>query len=39
MIIIPVIIGIVISTAWIIYEYRTSPLVDEDENIIEDENG
>jgi hypothetical protein len=38
MILIPVIIGIMISTAWIIYEYRTSPLVDENENIIEEEN-
>ncbi len=38
MIFIPVILGIAISTAWIIYEYRTSPLVDENENIVEDEN-
>jgi len=39
MIFMPIIIGFVLSTAWIIYEYRTSPLVDENENIIEDKNG
>ena len=38
MIFIPIIIGFILSTAWIIYEFVNAPLMDEDGNII-DNNG
>jgi hypothetical protein len=39
MIFIPIIIGFILSTAWIVYEFINAPLMDDDGNIIEDENG
>ena len=39
MIFIPIIIGFILSTTWVVYEFVNAPLMDDDSNIIEDKNG
>jgi hypothetical protein len=39
MIFIPIIIGFILSTTWVVYEFVNAPLMDNDGNIIEDKNG
>jgi hypothetical protein len=39
MIFIPIIIGFILSTTWVVYEFVNAPLMNDDGNIIEDKNG
>jgi len=39
MIFIPIIIGFILSTTWVVYEFVNAPLMDDNGNIIEDKNG